>query len=223
MNYIPASDVTLLIRFADSITPEAYRQVLRLIRSLADDPPLGVHDVQPAYGSVLLRFDPQITDHARLEKDVVRIWKKSKDEPLEEYPAVRIPVCYEPMFAPDLEELARWAGMKREEVIALHAGTEYQFYFYGFSPGFGYLGEVPAAIAMPRRATPRPSVPPGSVGIAGPQTGIYPHASPGGWNLIGRTPWRLFNLHDRPFSPLLAGVRVRFVPITAEEFERGLE
>lgn len=129
-----------------------------------------------------------------------------------------IPVCYD--YGPDLAEVAHRLSLKVSEVVRHHTKTEYTCFALGFSPGFPFLGYLSEAITgLPRRSSPRPKVEPGSVGITGRQTGIYPSATPGGWNLIGRTPLTLVDLEDRYF-PISAGDRVRFEQITAEEFER---
>jgi len=131
---------------------------------------------------------------------------------------VEIPVCYGGEYGPDLAVVAAHTGLTPEEVIQLHSAAEYRVHAIGFSPGFPYLGGLPPRLNTPRRATPRPSVPAGSVGIGSAQTGVYPVASPGGWNLIGRTPRALFRLHKSPPALLLIGDRVKFRPITPGEF-----
>jgi inhibitor of KinA len=132
---------------------------------------------------------------------------------------VEIPVCYDREFAPDLEEVARHAQISTKEVVDLHTGAEYRVACIGFVPGFPFLAGLPKTLATPRRATPRKEIPPGSVGIGGAQTGIYPLRSPGGWNLIGRTPLKLFEPAKDPPTVLCAGDRVRFRAITRQEFE----
>jgi inhibitor of KinA len=134
--------------------------------------------------------------------------------------AVEIPVCYGGEFGPDLDFVAGHTGLATEEVIALHAAPDYLVHMIGFAPGFPYLGGLDARLATPRRPRPRPLVPAGAVGIAGPQTGIYSLPTPGGWQLIGRTPLRLFNPEWAQPSRLQAGQRLRFVPISAAEFGR---
>lgn len=131
---------------------------------------------------------------------------------------VVIPVCYGGEFGPDLEEVARFHGMTEDEVIAIHAQGRYRVYMIGFAPGFAYLGGLSPEIATPRRATPRTHVPAGSVGIAGNQTGVYPLATPGGWQIIGRTPLALFRPHHEEPSLLRAGDIVQFCPITEEQY-----
>ena len=127
-------------------------------------------------------------------------------------------MCYGGEYGPDLEEVARHNGLSVDEVIALHSGGEYLVYMIGFAPGFPYLGGMSERIAMPRRSSPRAQIPVGSVGIAGMQTGVYPIETPGGWQLIGRTPLALFRPEENPPSLLQAGNKVRFRPISADEF-----
>jgi inhibitor of KinA len=133
---------------------------------------------------------------------------------------VEIPVCYGGDFGPDLDLVASHAQLTPAEVIARHAAPEYLVYMVGFAPGFPYLGGLDAGLATPRRTQPRPLVPAGAVGIAGAQTGIYSLPTPGGWQLIGRTPRRLFDPGRNQPSLLQAGDRLRFVPISEAEFQQ---
>ena len=133
---------------------------------------------------------------------------------------VEIPVCYGGGQGPDLALVAAHAGMTPEEVIATHSGAEYRVHFLGFIPGFPYLVGLDPRLTTPRRDTPRTAVPAGSVGIGGVQTGVYPMESPGGWQLIGRTPLRLFDPHATPPALLHPGDRVRFRPVDAAELAR---
>jgi KipI family sensor histidine kinase inhibitor len=130
----------------------------------------------------------------------------------------RIPTCYGGEFGPDLDEVAALHGMTPAQVVELHASVTYVVYFLGFVPGFAYLGELPEALATPRLTSPRRSTPPGSVGIAGNQTGVYPFATPGGWRLIGRTPIAMFRPDRNNMSFLSIGDRVRFTPISKARF-----
>jgi inhibitor of KinA len=139
--------------------------------------------------------------------------------PTSDVPIVEIPVCYESEFAPDLDDVARHAQISTEEVVDLHSAAEYRVACIGFVPGFTFLAGLPEKLATPRRDTPRKEIPPGSVGIGGWQTGIYPSRSPGGWNLIGRTPLKLFDPTTNPPTTLRPGDRVRFRVITSEKFE----
>jgi inhibitor of KinA len=128
-------------------------------------------------------------------------------------------VCYGGAFGEDMEALALTRGLSIDQVVAIHSGTTYHVHMLGFVPGFAYLGGLDERLATPRRDTPRPRVPAGSVAIAGGQTAVYPLETPGGWHIIGRTPLRLFRPDAAPPSLLNAGDTVRFVPITAREFE----
>ena len=134
---------------------------------------------------------------------------------------IQIPVCYEQEFGLDLEEVARRAGIEPKEVVDLHCGGDYRVHCLGFTGGFAFLGGLPKKLATPRRNVPRKEIPAGSVAIGGKQTGIYPIKSPGGWNVIGRTPLKLFDPNKNPPTFLQAGDRVRFRAITREEFERS--
>jgi KipI family sensor histidine kinase inhibitor len=131
---------------------------------------------------------------------------------------LEIPVCYGGEFGPDLEKVAAAHGLRADRVIELHSSRTYHAYFLGFAPGFAYLGDLPDSLATPRLATPRKKVPVGSVGIAGKQTAVYPFATPGGWNLLGRTPLRMFQVGRDPMELLDVGDEVRFHPITRQTF-----
>jgi inhibitor of KinA len=136
---------------------------------------------------------------------------------------IEIPVCYAADLALDLEEVARHTQLTHEEVIRRHSATEYRVQCVGFTPGFPFLSGLAAELSTPRRASPRSKVPAGSVAIGGAQTGIYPLQSPGGWNIIGRTPLPLFDIRRDPPVLLQAGDRVRFRPISREEFDNWKE
>ena len=208
----PASDSALLVTLGDRMAPEVSRRVRRLLRRLDEAAIPGVVDVSPAYASILVRFDPGRADHAALGARVADLAADLDDAPLPETPIVEIPVHYGGADGPDLEDVARFAGLTPDEVVARHSGTIYDVYFLGFTPGFAYLGAVPDRIACPRLETPRRAVPAGSVGIAGRQTGVYPSRTPGGWRLVGRTAVAMFDAARTPMSRLAIGDRVRFVP-----------
>ncbi len=199
MHLVRSSDQTLLIRdCADA---------LALFHTLQGRLLSGVTGLSPARGSVMVRFDARVLDHAEVENWVAGV------EPVEGGPnsgrLIEIPTLY---IGDDLDELAASRGMSPSDVVEIHSGCEYVAWFLGFVPGFAYLGDVPDSIAAPRRNVPRREVPPGSVGIAGKQTGIYPRATPGGWNLIGRTEVSLFDAVQGK-SLIEPGDRVRFVPV----------
>ncbi len=207
-----AGDSLVLVEFESTIAPDVNRRAVALAGAIAAARVPGVRDVVPAYASVGVHVDPLRFDQATLDAVVSHAWDTAAGA---EPPArvVEIPVCYGGAFGPDLADVATFAGCTEADVIARHAAGRYRVYMLGFLPGFAYLGGVEASIAMPRRSTPRTSVPAGSVGIAGQQTGVYPCESPGGWRLIGRTPVAMFDL-TRPVPALLApGDTVRFVPM----------
>ena len=170
-----------------------------------------LEEIVPGMNNLTLVFDPEVTSLARLQRRLTELWHQGEE--LDYQPREReIPVHYGGEWGPDLEEAARHCGLTPAELVARHSGGDYRVYFLGFQPGFAYLGGLAAGLAVPRRKEPRLKVPAGSVGIGGAQTGIYPAASPGGWQLIGRTDLALFDpARDEP-SYLLPGDKVRFVP-----------
>lgn len=216
--FLPAGDSALLVEFGDEIDPALNACVHVLAQTLRDRQVPGLGEAVPTYRSLLLHYDPLHLTFAEVSALVGEALVQSQTGAPAKARLVEIPVCYGGEFGPDLAFVARHNGLSPEEVIRLHSSALYPVYMLGFSPGFAYLGGLPKAIATPRLATPRTQVPAGSVGIAGQQTGIYPIATPGGWQLIGRTPLRLFNPHREPPVRLSPGDRVRFVPIEAEQF-----
>jgi KipI family sensor histidine kinase inhibitor len=206
----PSSDRSLLVSFGDKISLDLHREVLRLLRAF-EELPRGILNLHPAYSSVLIDFDPRRSTHAEVEEMVRARIEQAQDAPLDLSRQVEIPVFYGGEYGPDLEEVARHTGLSPAEVIRLHAGADYLVYFLGFSPGFPYLGGLPAELATPRLPAPRKKVPAGSVAIGGGQTGIYPMETPGGWRIVGRTTLRLFDAEASPPALLRAGDHVRFV------------
>jgi inhibitor of KinA len=199
----------------------AAEKVRRLADALRAKRLAGVTDIVPSYCTVGVHVDLAVLGIEGREK--VRAW-------IEERAAVRgggvkgprrlvtIPVCYGAAFGPDLAEVAAGCELSVEDVVQLHSAGRYEVRAVGFMPGFGYLAGMASRLAAPRRATPRTRVPAGSVGIAGLQTGVYPLESPGGWQLIGRTPMRMFRPQAKRSSVLQVGDEVRFEPISEREF-----
>jgi inhibitor of KinA len=218
---VAAGDAALTVEFAERIDAAVNARAIALARRLAAAAVAGVRDVVPAYRSVTIFFDPLRADCDQLRARI----REEADRPAAAATSstvVSIPVCYGHEFGPDLSEVAAFAGLAEDEVVELHSSKRYQVFMLGFLPGFAYLGVVDDRIAAPRRATPRVRVPRGSVGIAGGQTGVYPSVTPGGWQLIGRTPARVFD-PGRPDPFLLhAGDAVEFYPIDRSEFD-GLQ
>ena len=235
MEITPLGDSALLIRLAENFdaAPEsALTKVLAAQQFLTAAKIPGVVEVAPAYTTVTLFYDPLRAMAAGAPMENVFGWfeqqireaasKAGKIRANSIYTSViEIPVCYEAEFAFDLNEVARRAGLSVKEVVDLHSGAEYRVHCIGFTGGFPFLGGLPQKIATPRRETPRKEIPAGSVGIGGKQTGIYPIKSPGGWNIIGRTPLQLFDPQKNRPAFLRAGDHVRFKPISRDEFERA--
>ncbi|MBL9213104.1 MAG: 5-oxoprolinase subunit PxpB [Opitutaceae bacterium] len=220
MPVFPLGDSAAVIVLGEAVDARLAARVRAAAEEIGRHPPAGTVDIVPAFASVAVFFDPVQAPPfdvlaQELEARVARADGVRRSAPVRR---VEIPVCYGGDFGPDLAAVAAHTGISAEAVTAQHAGGEYLVHAIGFSPGFPYLGGLPAALATPRRATPRPRVPAGSVGIGGSQTGIYSLATPGGWNLIGRTPRVLFD-PARPEPALLrTGDCVVFRPIRADEF-----
>jgi len=213
-----ASDQSLLVYFGEQITHEAHVCVVKLLRLLESQPVAGIRNLHPAYCSLLVKFDPLVLSHGEVEAILRSCLDRLDDVHLPEPRQVEIPVCYGGELGPDLNDVAAMHGMTGEQVIDMHSSAGYVVYFLGFVPGFAYLGGLPEALATPRLSTPRRKVPPGSVGIAGNQTGVYPFSTPGGWRLIGRTPVAMFRADRADMSLLSIGDHVRFTPISPQQY-----
>ena len=205
-----SSDRALRVRFADTISDAAHDDVRRVLAALSREPVPGQVNLHPAHASILVVVDPRAATAAAVEGAVRETLRRAEGIALPDPALHEIPVCYDAPYALDLDDVARHAGISPADVIRLHALPLYRVDFLGFAPGFPYLSGLDPKLATPRRAEPRIRVPAGSVAIGGPQTGIYPVEIPGGWNVIGRTPRRIF-----PPALLAVGDRVRFVPVEA--------
>jgi len=178
-------------------------------------------DLVPSYASLLILFDPLRTDHMSVRQRVHRAVEQLPQTVAEQDGrCVVLPVYYATEAGADLDDVASARSLSVDELIALHTGTEYRVYAIGFAPGFAYLGEIDKRLATPRLATPRKRVPRGTVAIADRQTAVYPAVSPGGWNLIGRCPLRMFDPDAEPSMPVSVGDSVRFEAIDRDEYLR---
>jgi inhibitor of KinA len=213
-----ASDQALLVYLGEEIGTAAHGRLLRLLHLLHREPAPWIRNIQPAYCSLLITFDAAAVDHAEAQASITEYEKRAESLPPAKPKLVEVPVCYGGEFGPDLEAVAAKSSLSAAKVIALHCARVYYAYFLGFAPGFAYLGDVAREIATPRLETPRKTVPAGSVGIAGRQTGVYPFATPGGWRLIGRTPLEIFKKGREPIGWIAIGDQVKFRPISREEF-----
>jgi KipI family sensor histidine kinase inhibitor len=214
----PASDTSLLVSFGHQISLDAHQHVVKLLRLLESEPVIGIRNLHPAYCSVLIKFDALKLQHGELEAILRPYLARLEDLCLPEPRQLEIPVCYGGEYGPDLNDVSAMHGLTPQQAIGLHASASYVVYFLGFAPGFAYLGGLPDALVTPRLPKPRRSVSPGSVGIAGSQSGVYPFATPGGWRLLGRTPIAMFRPDRSAMSLLSIGDRVRFTPISPEQF-----
>lgn len=210
----------MMVVFGQTIDEEINQTVHQFCACLQEAPIPGVREWVPCYSSVTLHYDPSVLFYEELSSLVCSYLSNlSSSAPL--LPdEIEIPVCYGGEFGPDLGYVASYHQMSEEEVIRLHTAGTYRVYMLGFTPGFAYLGGLNPSLSTPRLSSPRTKIPAGSVGIAGNQTGVYPIASPGGWQLIGQTPYTLFEpLAETPFL-LHAGQIVRFTAVCPTEFWR---
>lgn len=222
----PLGDTAIIVDFGNRIDRQVNEQVMALYRYLATASWKGIADIVPAYSSLTLHYNLMewSTEIAKglsifviLKAKLVEALGQCQRGKSHQARVVNIPVCYEGSYAPDLQTVAHVAGLKEEEVIALHTKTRYHVYMLGFLPGFAYMGEVSEAIVTPRKRRPQ-TIAAGSVGIAGRQTGVYPMDSPGGWQIIGRTPVTIFTPSNGD-SLLRPGDLVQFYPISIDEFK----
>jgi KipI family sensor histidine kinase inhibitor len=217
VRFLSAGDRALVVEFGDRIDRALSAAVLRLDAAVRAAGLEGVVETVPTFRSLTIYYDPILTGRAALERAVAGLLDRGQGTHRTAR-LWRVPVCYEGEFAPDLAEVAGLTGLAAGEVVALHSGTRFHVYMLGFLPGFPYMGDLPPALALPRRADPRVRVPAGSISIATTLTAIYPYESPGGWHLIGTTPIRLFDAARTPPALLAPGDAVLFQPIDPETF-----
>jgi inhibitor of KinA len=210
---VSAGDATLIVQFAGRVDPLVNARAIGLANQLRTAARPGVLDVVPTFRSVAVYFNPLQTDHDRLLVELRRLAKSSAALDSSAAEPIQIPVKYGGQFGPDLAAVAQFANISEDEVVRLHTAVTYRVFMLGFVPGFAYMGSVDQRIAAPRRSTPRTAVPAGSVGIAGVQTGIYPSEAPGGWQLIGHTDVRLFDVSRASAALFKPGDMVRFIPV----------
>ena len=225
----PLGDSALVIQLGDGISLAVHEKVKTLCNLLEKEPFTGLIESVPSYNSLTIYYNPVAVFLSNTDKASASSYKKvsaiilSLLDQLEtsetsEQRLITIPVVYGGEFGPDLEYVASYHGLSVEDVIQIHSSNEYLVYMIGFAPGFPFMGGMDERVATPRKDSPRLAIPPGSVGIAGKQTGIYPLETPGGWQIIGKTPLDLFLTELSPPTLLQAGDRIRYVPITLEEY-----
>jgi inhibitor of KinA len=214
----PMGDRGLLLEFGDEINREINEKVRRIALAIQAEAMEGILETVPTYRSLLIIYNPVILTMEELKERLKGIEEGLQQTPLPEPKLTRIPVVYGGIYGPDLEEVAKYLQISPEEVIRLHCSKPYLIYMIGFMPGYPYMGELPQGLAVPRLKTPRLIVPKGSVAIAQRQTGIYSMESPGGWQLLGRTPVEMFDPEKNPPALLQMGDFAQFYQISEKEF-----
>ncbi|EPJ48507.1 MAG: hypothetical protein OFPII_05650 [Osedax symbiont Rs1] len=213
-----AGENSLIIYFSDKTSPEVSAQVQQSMLQLEILLAEHLIDLVPSYASLLIIYNQFSTDHYHVKKCIQETLNNLQSTDLQQGKVLELPAYYSTESGPDLAQLAKNANLSVEEVIQIHTATQYRVYAIGFAPGFAYLGEVDPRIAAPRLTTPRLKVPRGAVAIADRQTAVYPAVSPGGWNLIGLCPIRMFNPDHQPSMPVQVGDKIKFSAITKAEF-----
>jgi inhibitor of KinA len=218
LTFIPSGDAALILKAGDDISPGTNAVVRKLLHVIEQEKIEGVIDLLPSYNELMVAFDPLRLDLAEITRRLEILAGDMVHVELPPSRQVSIPVAYGGVYGPDLEEVAGRNGLHPEEVVRIHSSVDYLVYMLGFTPGFCYLGGMDKRIATPRKENPRLKIPAGAVGIAGSQTGIYPLESPGGWQLIGQTPLKMFDPERK--NPFLVnqGDALRFEPVSHEQY-----
>ena len=217
----PVGDRAISIDFGQVIDPKINRHIRQTIEQIKELQLEGIIELVPTYCALLVEYDVMLYSYS----DICNIIEPTLEEGMtdttnELVTVVEVPTVYGGEFGPDLSFVASHNHLSEDEVVSIHSGTDYLVYMLGFIPGFTYLGGMDPRIATPRLSSPRTLIPAGSVGIAGEQTGTYPSDSPGGWQIIGRTPVTMYDMSKAQAALLNAGDYVRYVPIDESEFHR---
>lgn len=217
----PAGDTALVVDFGNRVDQAISGKVLALADRLNALGLAGIIETVPTIRSLSIYYEPLGISPFDLRRRISDILESLQDAEVAGR-LCTIPVCYSAEFAPDLEEVAARCGLSPAELIEAHSSRTYHVYMLGFLPGLAYLGDLPETLVLPRRETPRPRIPGGSLGIAGKLTCVYPNATPCGWHLIGRSPVSLWNPDAQSRTLLTAGDKVRFAPVSPREYDRIL-
>ncbi len=220
IKYLPVGDKSLVMEFGNEISPEINKRIRLTMKGISEKNIRGIEELIPTYRSILIIYNPLLIKHKDLVSALETLERSSSDEGNLLKRIVEIPTIYGNEYGSDIEFVAEHNNLTVEDVVNIHTSVDYLIYMLGFTPGFTYLGGLDSRIATPRLEVPRTKIPAGSTGIAGSQTGIYPIESPGGWQLIGRTPLELYNPYKNPPVLLKAGDYVRFVRIDRGDYDR---
>lgn len=218
MRFLPAGDQAMVVEFGQVIDDKINQKVHRLSAWIETRNIDGIRELLPTFRSLMIYYDPSAIHFAQLKSEIEKFDENTQEIESSVKVIHKIPCCYGARFGKDLHDMEEITKLSREEIVAIHSGTDYKIYMLGFLPGFVYLGGLDKRLEAPRLTSPRVRIDPGSVGIGGNQTGVYPLASPGGWRLIGATPLDFYN-PDRQ-DPILckAGEYIRFVPIGIDDY-----
>lgn len=219
IKYLPSGDSALVMELGNEIKKEINSEIRRIVAALKENKILGILDILPTYRSILINYDPMVHTFGEMVELLKKLDIEEQEGKEETLRLIEIPTLYGGEYGPDMAFVAEHAGLTEEEVVNIHTGRDYLVYMMGFSPGFTYLGGMDERIATPRLKTPRLKIPAGSVGIAAKQTGMYPSESPGGWQLIGRTPLKLYDEKRTPPVFIQAGDYIRYVAVDEKTFE----
>lgn len=216
--YIPLGDSAFIIKAGEEISVEVNRTIRKLLVRIEQEKIEGIVDFIPSYNELMVCYNPSVTGYRKLLDTLQSIDKGVESITLPTASIIHVPVLYGDEFGPDLNEVANFNSISEEDVVKIHTSTSYLVYMLGFTPGFCYLGGMDERIVTPRKHSPRLKIPAGAVGIADKQTGIYPIESPGGWQLIGQTPLKLFDPIRKPEFLIQPGDYIKFIPISKNEF-----
>ena len=218
IKYLSAGDKAVVMEFGNEISKDINAKIRNVVKSVEEANIDGIVELLPTYRSLMIMYDPLKIEYSELILTLDSMSSKQVDNEEEKIKIVEFPTVYGGEYGPDINFVAEHNNIAVDEVIKIHTGTDYLVYMMGFTPGFTYLGGMSDKIVTPRLASPRTKIPAGSVGIAGAQTGMYPSETPGGWQLIGRTPLKLYDSDKEPPVMLSAGDYVRYVSVSEEEY-----
>lgn len=221
MNTQIVNEQTVMLYFDNEISEQTYQQVNQVVQWVKQQQHPAIREIVPSYRAVLIYFDNLETTASELIENLeLNQWTPTNSDSKQSHKVIKIPVCYGGAYGPDIEEVAQHNQISVDEVINIHSDSQYLIYMLGFMPGFPYLGGLDDKLHTPRRSEPRLSIEAGSVGIANNQTGLYPLQSPGGWQIIGRTPLKVFDLNRDPMTIYEAGDYIQFYAIDEQEYQR---